>query len=168
VFGDGKDDSSSPNAGANIIASAELGRTNDTEATSDTGTFSITALLKRLLNTHLSAISNAYASNSVYRSLAASAGANVKGSAGTLLSLSCSNLNSSVRYLQIFNSTGSPTGTPLISYPIFGEGFTVLDEAYFTKIGISFSTGITWGFSTAAGTYTAGSSSDVIMEIIYK
>jgi hypothetical protein len=47
-----------------------------------------------------------------YRAIGSLTG-NVKGSAGVLWSVSCTNLNASTRYLHIFDSTGAPSGSPL-------------------------------------------------------
>lgn len=89
---------------------------------------------------------------------------NVKAAAGTLWNVAVTNLNSSTRYLQIFNSTSVPTGTPLESYPVYGNGgFLVLDQQFFGVNGMSLSTGITLGFSTTALTYTAGTGTDCIV-----
>lgn len=104
----------------------------------------------------------------VARYLGSSAGANVKNAAGKLLGISCTNLNASNRYFQLFNNTTGPSGTPLISYPIYGGGgFLVLGNDYFAGSGVDFSVGISWGFSTASGTYTAGTSTDCIAEVFY-
>ena len=106
----------------------------------------------------------------VYQALGTSAGATVKAGESTLLSLSCTNLNASVRYLQLFDRTGGASGTPLISYPVYAlvtgaPGFLVLDQRYF--INTLFATGLTWGFSSSATTYTAGTAADCIFEMRY-
>ena len=89
---------------------------------------------------------------------------NAKASPGSVLSVSCTNLNAATRYLQIFNSTGAPSGTPLESYPVYGNGgVLILDSAYFGASGLPLSTGITFGFSTTALTYTAGTGTDCIL-----
>ena len=89
---------------------------------------------------------------------------NAKASAGVLFSLSCTNLNAATRYLQIFNSAGAPSGTPLESYPVYANaGVLFLDDAFFGPEGLAFSTGITFGFSTTPLTYTAGVGTDCIL-----
>ena len=100
---------------------------------------------------------------SSYRAIASLAG-NVKASAGVLFSVACTNLNASTRYLQIFNSASAPSGSPLETYPVYGNGgFLVLDAQFFGPSGLSLSTGISLGFSTTATTYTAGSAGDCIV-----
>lgn len=98
-----------------------------------------------------------------YRAIGSLAG-NVKSSAGVLWSVACTNLNAATRYLQIFNNASTPSGTPLETYPVYGNvGFLVLDSLFFGNSGLSLSTGITLGFSTTATTYTAGSAGDCIV-----
>ncbi|BAY23703.1 hypothetical protein NIES2100_34950 [Calothrix sp. NIES-2100] len=105
---------------------------------------------------------------SVYSAIGTSAGANIKNSAGTLYNITCTNLNGSIRYLQLFDSTSAPSGTPIRSYPVYGSGgFLVLGQDLLGGAGVSFTTGITFGFSTTALTYTAGSASDAIINVRY-
>jgi hypothetical protein len=113
-------------------------------------------------------LANSSAALTRYTAMASSAGANVKASAAQLFSLSCTNLNTSVRYFQVFNSTASPSGTPLLSFPVYGGGgLLILDQMYFGLNGRALSTGLSWGISTAAATYTAATAADTIVEISY-
>jgi len=106
----------------------------------------------------------------VYQALGTSAGATVRTGQSSLLSLSCTNLNASVRYLQLFDRTGGPFGAPLISYPVYAlvtgaPGFLVLDQRYF--INTLFATGLTWGFSSSPTTYSSATAADCIFEMRY-
>lgn len=105
---------------------------------------------------------------STYRSMNLSSGANVKNQPALLFSISCFNTNSAIRYFQLFDSVVAPTGTPVISYPIFGNAFLILDKGYFTEEGIAFETGLTWGISTTFGTYTPATPSETSAEILYR
>jgi len=58
VFNNSNDGGSAPTATATIVASPDLGRQSDSAATSNTGSFSIVALLKRLLGTTLVDVSS--------------------------------------------------------------------------------------------------------------
>ncbi len=98
----------------------------------------------------------------------------IKNSPGTLFSIACTNLSANARYIQLFNTTSAPSAgaTPFRSYPLYSSGgFTVIDAqlwgAIQSSIGLSFSTGISWGFSTTALTYTAGTATDCIFEASY-
>ncbi len=107
-----------------------------------------------------------------YTKIQASAGEVIKASAGRLFSLACSNYNTSVRYLQLFDRITAPTGAPLKVYPVYpantnGPGFLILDRNFFGTDGAAFATGICWGFSTAVATYTAGAASDCVFEARY-
>lgn len=102
----------------------------------------------------------------------ASVGGAIKAAAGRLFALSCSNFATSVRYLQLFNTTNGPTGTPAKNYPVYpmnsnGPGFLVLDRNFFSTDGLNFTTGISWGFSSTPITYTAGANSECVFEARY-
>jgi len=89
---------------------------------------------------------------------------NVRATGGRLWAISCTNLNASTRYVQLFDSNGAPSGAPLECYPVYGNsGILFLDEAFFTDEGLIFNQGITIGFSTTALTYTAGVGTDCIL-----
>jgi hypothetical protein len=96
----------------------------------------------------------------------------MKTSAGSLHMIAAVNLNASTRYLQLFNTTSAPSGTPLKSYPVYGNGgYLALDTAYFgisaAGKGLYFSNGITWGMSTTPLTFTAAIASETIVEARY-
>ena len=92
----------------------------------------------------------------------------VKASSGNLLALTCTNLNSQTRYLQFFNNgSGTTTGTPDKVYPVFGNGFLVVGTEILSTMGVEFDTGITFGFSTTPGTYTAGVAGDCYLDVYH-
>ena len=115
----------------------------------------------------------------VYSALGTSTGANIKNSAGFILNIYCcnlrasidsstTNLNSAVRYLQLFDSTSAPSGTPIRSYPIYpNSGVLILGQDFLGGEGMQFTTGITWGISTTPLTYTAATAGETIVNIRY-
>jgi hypothetical protein len=104
-----------------------------------------------------------------YSSLGANSSDNIKASAGVIYSFYCTNLNASTRYLWLFNSTGSTAGSPIIApYPIYATaGYLEVGVNLLGLAGLSFSTGITFGYSTSASTYTAGTASDCFFSARY-
>lgn len=97
--------------------------------------------------------------------------ANAKNTAGILKGVDVTNINAAIRYLQIFNSTGS-TATVLHSFPIPAGSATVpsrltLGEQFFGANGLYLSTGITWGISTTNATYTGATASDHNLNLLY-
>jgi hypothetical protein len=129
-----------------------------------------TGLTQPLTDTQLraSAVPVTSAGNSSYSSIGANATANIKNTAGVVYSLTCTNLNASTRYLLLFDSTGSTAGSPVGSYPVYGDsGFLEIGLNVLGLVGLSFSIGITFGFSTSATSYVAGSGSDCILGVRY-
>ena len=94
--------------------------------------------------------------------------ANIKASAGNVFSIYALNSNTAQRYLQLFNSTAVPSGTPLVSFLIPALGSITIDSGFFTSSGINFSTGITLGISLAQATYTAATAGDHNYAICWK
>lgn len=97
---------------------------------------------------------------------------NIKGAAGNLYSIVVSNANAATRYACLFNSTGAPSGTPLLAYPIAAGSATAqvtikIGTETFTQAGLNFSTGITFGISTSGTTYTAATGTDHYWTVIY-
>jgi hypothetical protein len=83
---------------------------------------------------------------------------NVKSSAGTLYMLYAINLNAAVRYLKLYNVSGTPTvgtDTPVATFAIpastTGAGFTVNFGP-----GFDFSTGIAYAMTTGAADSDTG------------
>ena len=91
-----------------------------------------------------------------------------KSSAGNLMAVYATNDNAAVRYLQIHNKATAPStgNSATYCFPIPGgtannPGQLALDEAFFGKYGVNFSTGISWGFSNTKSTFNAvGTASD--------
>jgi len=103
-----------------------------------------------------------------FSSIGTNVTANIKASAGVLYSFNCTNLNDELRYLLIFNSTGSTAGTPLLSRPVYGnKGLLEIGMNVLGFSGLPLSTGITFAFSTAPLIYVAGSAIDCIFDCRY-
>lgn len=103
-----------------------------------------------------------------FTSLGAATTATAKASAGSLHSITATNRNAAVRYLQIFNSTGS-TATVLYQWPVAATaGTIIIGSDFFTERGWPFSTGITWGMSTTAGSYVAATASETDVAGTYR
>lgn len=93
----------------------------------------------------------------------------VKGSAGHVYDITCTNANSSARYLKLYNKATSPTvGTDTPAWRIMipgGGGVT----AHYPK-GLVFGTGIAFALTTGAADADTGSvaASDILVNIGYK
>lgn len=97
---------------------------------------------------------------------------NSKATAGLLMAVTVANFNTAVRYLQIYNSTGSTSGTPVAVFPIPAGSATApaiqtFGDTFFTRDGVYLSTGITWAISTTQATYTAATASDHNIDVVY-
>ena len=95
-----------------------------------------------------------------------------KSTAGLLMGFQVSNVSSSLAWFQVFNSTGSTSGTPILSIPVPAgtstvPGITTITETFTGLNGLYFSTGITWGVSTVQATYTAGTASNFNVVLTY-
>jgi hypothetical protein len=91
----------------------------------------------------------------------------VKAAPGNLLSITASNINAAIRYLQIFNQTTAPVNpnVPVISIPMGAGSATAvtvvtLDQGFFGEGGLYLSAGIAIGLSTTAATFTAATTTD--------
>jgi hypothetical protein len=85
--------------------------------------------------------------------------ANPKAAAGVFTSLSCTNENAAVRYLQIHNKASAPAGTdvPIFSVPIpagstNAPGAVILDREFLNDYYLG--TGVSWAISTTKATFT--------------
>jgi hypothetical protein len=81
------------------------------------------------------------------------------------------NKSSSVRYLQFFNRTTNPTtGTvPVISRVLApNERYSWQHFDFGSNDGYNFTTGLAWAFSTTESTYTAGTTTDISVEIYWR
>lgn len=107
-------------------------------------------------------------SYTLFQNLGANATLNVKATPGNVYSLYCHNVSGGVRYLQLHNSATTSSGAPLHTFLVPAGGTLILDSAYFGPLGLNFSTGIAFGFSTTEATYTAATATDHITQIQYK
>lgn len=91
--------------------------------------------------------------------------ANLKSSAGTVYSFTCSNNNNEIRWFQIFNQTTAAINdnVPVIAFPVFpNNGVTVIGEEIFGAAGLTLTTGISWAFSSTRLTCTLATATDCI------
>jgi hypothetical protein len=84
----------------------------------------------------------------------------LKTSGGRLYSYRAENRNAAARWLQLWDTAGSPgTGTLIDAVWIPASGGYVQDAVFYEN-GLTFSSGITWGFSTTSSTYSAATAAD--------
>jgi hypothetical protein len=97
-----------------------------------------------------------------YRALGNVSTGVIKATSGFLFSLTCTNLATQTRYLQLFNANQivNTGAVPLEWYPVYANGgfLSLVDEL--GRQGLAFTTGITWGFSSTPNTFTAANSVD--------
>jgi len=99
-----------------------------------------------------------------------STGANLKASAGNIYAITCTNLNASVRYFQVFDkaSAAAPGDTPVRSFPVYGNGgLLIIGQDIIGGTGIALSTCISWGISTTALIYTAATAAETMATVRY-
>lgn len=94
---------------------------------------------------------------------------NIKNTPGQIFSISCTNLNATTRYLLLIDKASNPVNgdTPIRSYPVKADGeLLVLGSNVFGSIeagiGLFFSNGISWGFSSTPLALTAATATDCI------
>lgn len=104
-------------------------------------------------------------------SLGASAGGNLKSTAGRVHAFTVENTVSSTRWIQFFNKNSSPAtnDVPIRKYPVFpsgaaGNGFIAIGQEILGG-GIVFTTGVSWGISSTSRTYTAATNTDCDLTI---
>ena len=90
--------------------------------------------------------------------------------AATFLAFYVTNENTSTRYLWIKDSastfaTSDSSTTALYVFPIPGSSTLGIGHTFWGMAGTSFSSGISWGISTSATSYTDGSSTDHVLNI---
>ena len=94
-----------------------------------------------------------------------------KSAAGQLMTVTVSNVNASARWLQFYDSTGSTSGTPVISVPIPAGTATAPSSITLDRLlganGDYFATGITWAISTVQATYSAATAADHNINVRY-
>ena len=111
-------------------------------------------------------------SQSLSKSIQTLGTANAKATPGMLKSIHATNMNAAIRYCQIYNSTGSTSGTPEFSFPMSAGSATAatsvqVGDTVFGPNGYYMSSGITWAFSTQSATYSAPTLTDHTMHLLY-
>lgn len=91
--------------------------------------------------------------------------------AALLESVHVTNVSNAILYFQIYNSTGSTSGTPAFSFPVPAGTSTapsvlILDQTFFGN-GVYLATGLTWGCSTTQATYTGGTAANYNVNLGY-
>lgn len=97
----------------------------------------------------------------------AAATANIKTGGARLRAFTVTNRNSSVRYLQFYDSTSATTTVKFQFVIPATTGQVGLGDNFFVDGGIGFTTGLTYGFSTTAGSYVAATSTEHDLQVIY-
>lgn len=123
------------------------------------------------LMARLRAIAQSHASSNIFTRWGNSAVDTISATPSRVTKVYIYNKSTSIRYLQLFNRSINPTaGTiPLISHVLApGEKYTLGVTDLGSNDGMSFSVGIAWGFSTTEATFTAGSPTDVSIEINWR
>lgn len=98
----------------------------------------------------------------------------IKASAGNLRSIHVINKNAAVRYLMFANTTdGTMTGTIVATFLIPVDtavlpGALTLGEDFFSKAGINFTVGISYGISVQTGTFSAATNTDHAVVATFK
>lgn len=108
--------------------------------------------------------------SSTFSDLGANATRNVKATPGSVFSLTCYNANAADRYLQLHNTATTPSGgaAPALVFLVPAGGQIVIGSDYFTDVGMGFTTGIAFAFSTTRNTYTAATAAEQTTFIRYK
>lgn len=123
-----------------------------------------------LLATAVKPIASSTYAPSLFQNLGANATLNVKASTGNVFSLTCYNANAASRYIQLHNTATTPAGAavPIYSFLVPSLSQVVIGSDFFTTMGVNFSTGIAFAFSTTINTYTAGVAGEQSTFIQYK
>lgn len=128
---------------------------------------------------NLTAVQNKPVASATYSANAFSARLNdvdiaVKTSAGVIKSITASNINAAIRYLQIHNKASAPANpdVPIFSFPIAAGSSTApsireIGTEFFGEGGYYLSTGISIGISTTADTFTAATTTDHVVNGTY-
>ena len=94
---------------------------------------------------------------------------NLKASAGYVVGFRCINTTASIRYLQLHNTATTPGGgaTAQEKWQIPANSSITVGMGDLPPNGLYFATGIAYANSSVAGTYTAGSAGDLLLDINY-
>ena len=156
-------------SGSNTIGSIA----NTTFAATQSGTWNLTNISGTVsLPTGAATSANQIPAFTVSaKTLGTANAATVKASSGKVYSLSVTNLNASVRYLQIVNKATTPTNSDSASivdvWTIPANGTVIIDSPYYGANGLSCSTGISWAFSSTATTITLATAGDCLVSVGY-
>lgn len=104
-----------------------------------------------------------------YQNLGTSSAGVVKNSAGVVSAIAVYNKSSAIRWIQLYNKSAAPSGSdaPVENHPIFASSYLVLDSAYFGQLGLAFSNGVSFGFSSTSGTFTSATATDLELHVKY-
>ncbi len=106
-------------------------------------------------------------SNSLYTALGTATTATVKGKPGRVFQVVVVNRNASARYFQFYDTTSATTPIKWQFLVPAGDQIGVGTDI-FGDNGAQFSTGITWGMSTTAGSYVAATASETDVTIRWR
>jgi len=98
---------------------------------------------------------------------------NSKATAAQWFGAYVTNISASLAYLQLYNSTGSTSGTPVVSIPIpagsaTAPGVLEIDDRLLGQNGLNFATGLTWAISTTQSSYTAATAANFTATLTYQ
>lgn len=111
-----------------------------------------------------------YGSAIAFKDYETNATAAIKASPGVVYSIYCENLNGAVRYIGIYNKTtaAATNDVPIVSYRVPAGGATMVGTDMLSIMGLTCSTGITFGISTDPTKYAAATATDHNTVILYK
>lgn len=123
------------------------------------------------LMARLRLIAQSYTSPNYFAKWGVSAGDTISGTPARVTGMCVWNKSNSIRYIQLFNRTTNATAGAV---PIFSrvlapnEKYTLNNLDMGSNDGFVFSTGLAWGFSTTEGTYTAGATTEVSIDLFWR
>lgn len=103
-----------------------------------------------------------------YNSSAAEESKQVKTGAGLMFGFIASNSNASDRFLYVFDNTAS-SGTAIVPpIPLQPSGDVGCAVQFWLPVAVPFSTGLRFASSSTNATFTASSSNDLRLTVLYK
>ncbi len=146
-------------------AIVDLGLKADAAATTDAGTFSLIALIKRLLGKLFDKVSSVYTVNAANTTNSAV----IKASAGAVLSVSAFNASGATRYVKFYDKATAPTVGTDVPYRVVAIPATSSKEIAF-PYGDTYALGIGVGIVTGAAVTdaTAPTAGDVQLTVNYQ